>query len=75
LQAKLRGHYRYYGVSGNFRAIQRFYLMTERMTLKWLNRSSQRKSFNRESFRKYLKHYTLTQPRIVYNLYTLSPVV
>jgi len=75
LQAKLRGHYQYYGVSGNMRSIQRFYLLTERMTLKWLNRRSQRKSFNRESFCKYLKHYPLPQPRILYNLYTLSPVV
>jgi RNA-directed DNA polymerase len=75
LQAKLRGHYQYYGVSGNMRSLYRFHLLTERMTFKWLNRRSQRKSFNWESFRKYLKHYPLPQPRIVHNLYTLSPVV
>jgi group II intron reverse transcriptase/maturase len=75
LQAKLRGHYQYYGVSGNMRLIQRFYSLTERMTLKWLNRRSQRKSFSWASFREYLKHYPLPQPRIVHNLYTLSPVV
>ncbi len=75
LQAKLRGHYQYYGVSGNMRSLKRFYLLALRMTLKWLNRRSQRKSFNRGSFRVYLKHYPLPQPRIVHNLYTLSPVV
>ena len=75
LQAKLRGHYQYYGVSGNMRLLKRFYLLALRMTLKWLNRRSQRKSFNRGSFRAYLKHYPLPQPRIVHNLYTLSPVV
>jgi len=64
LQAKLRGHYQYYGVS-----------LTERMTLKWLNRRSQRKSFNWKGFYKYLEHYPLPEPRIVHNLYTLSPVV
>jgi len=75
LQAKLRGHYQYYGVSGNMWSLKRFYLLTLRMTLKWLNRRSQRKSFNWESFREYLKHYPLPKPRIVHNLYTLSPVV
>jgi RNA-directed DNA polymerase len=75
LQAKLRGHYQYYGVSGNMRSLRRFYLLTLRMALKWLNRRSQRKSFNRESFKKYLEHYRLPEPRIVHNLYTLSPVL
>lgn len=75
LQAKLRGHYQYYGVSGNMRSLRRFYRQTLRMTLKWLNRRSQRKSFNRASFAKYLKHYRLPEPRIVHNLYTLSPVL
>ncbi len=75
LQAKLRGHYQYYGVSGNMRSLQRFYTLTLRMTLKWLNRRSQRKSFNWKSFEKYLEHYPLPRPKIVHNLYTLSPVV
>jgi len=75
LRAKLSGHYQYYGVSGNMPAIRRFYSLTLRMTLKWLNRRSQRKSFNWKEFGKYLDHYPLPRPRIVYNLYTLSPVV
>ena len=75
LRAKLRGHYQYYGVSGNMRSLQRYYRVTLRMTVKWLNRRSQRKSFNRASFEKYLEHYPLPEPRIVHNLYTLSPVL
>jgi len=75
LQAKLRGHYQYYGVSGNMRSLRRFCSLTLRMTLKWLNRRSQRKSFNRAGFEKYLEHYPLPEPRIVHNLYTLSPVL
>jgi group II intron reverse transcriptase/maturase len=74
LRAKLRGHYQYYGVSGNMRGITRFYRHTLRQTLKWLNRRSQRKSFSWEGFLAYLGHYPLPTPRIVYNLYTLSPV-
>ncbi len=75
LKAKLRDHYQYYGVSGNTRSIRCFYLQTLRMTFKWLNRRSQRNSFNWDQFAKYLQHYPLPKPRIVHNLYTLSPVV
>jgi len=75
LQAKLRGHYQYYGVSGNMQALRRFYSLTLRMTVKWLNRRSQRKSYSWKGFYKYLDHYPLPEPKIVHNLYTLSPVV
>ena len=74
LVAKLRGHYQYYGVSGNMPSIQRFYGIAIRLALKWLNRRSQRNSFNWEGFRAYLEHYPLPKPRIVHNLYTLWPV-
>jgi len=72
LQAKLRGHYQYYGISGNSRAIERYHYMTKRLVYKWLNRRSQKASFNWEGFAKYLKRYPLPEPRIVHHLYTLS---
>ena len=74
LAAKLRGHYHYYGVSGNMRSLNRFYHMTVRLTRKWLNRRSQRKRFYWKGFISYLKHYPLPRPRIAHNFYTLSPV-
>jgi len=74
LEAKLRGHYQYYSVSGNMRAISRFHSLTLRMTLKWLNRRSQRKSFSWKRFNEYLKHYPLPRPKLMHNFYTLSPV-
>ena len=74
LAAKLRGHYQYYGVSGNMRSLRRYYAATLRLALKWLNRRSQRKAFSWKSFLEYLKHYPLPEPRITCNLYTLSPV-
>lgn len=74
LAAKLRGHYQYYGVSGNMRSLNRFYHKTVRLTRKWLNRRSQRKRFYWKGFIEYLKHYPLPRPRIVHNFYTLSPV-
>jgi RNA-directed DNA polymerase len=74
LAAKLRGHYQYYGVSGNMPSLRRYYSLALRLALKWLNRRSQRKSFNWKRFGAYLKHYPLPEPRITHNLYTLSPV-
>jgi len=75
LQAKLRGHYQYYGVCGNMRSIGRFYARTVCMAFKWLNRRSQRKSFSWEGFATYLKRYPLPKPKIVHNPYTPSPVM
>ena len=74
LKAKLTGHYQYYGISGNMRLLSRFYWLTVRLAMKWLNRRSQKHSFSWEGFEAYLKHYPLPKPRIVHNLYTLSPV-
>lgn len=71
LGAKLRGHFQYYGVSGNYRGIKRFYFLTIRMVFKWLNRRSQKKSYNWERFAKYLTRYPLPKPKIYHNFYTL----
>jgi len=72
LQAKLRGHYQYYGISGNQRAIERFNHVARRLIFKWINRRSQKTSFSWAGFVAYLEHYPLPAPRIVHNLYTLS---
>ena len=74
LQAKLRGHYQYYGISGNGRSLNRYCDATEHIVFKWVNRRSQKVSFTWPEFRRYLNLYPLPQPRIHYNLYTLSPV-
>jgi group II intron reverse transcriptase/maturase len=71
LAAKLRGHFHYYGVSGNYRGISRFHRLTVRLVFKWLNRRSQKKSFNWEHFSEYLIRHPLPTPKIHHNLYTL----
>lgn len=65
----LIGHYRYYGVSDNFRHINHFYEEVKRVVFKWLNRRSQRKSFCWDSFHQYLKTHPMPKPRIYVNLY------
>ncbi len=73
LVVKLVGHYRYYGVSGNYESIRRFYFRTLNLVFKWINRRSQKKSYTRAGFRQYLECYPLPKPKIYRNLYTLSP--
>ncbi|MDQ7060791.1 MAG: group II intron reverse transcriptase/maturase [Sulfurimonas sp.] len=72
LQAKLRGHFQYYGVSGNFPSIKRYYSLALKMVHKWLNRRSQKKSMSWSKLYNYLTLYPLPQPSIKHNFYTLS---
>jgi group II intron reverse transcriptase/maturase len=67
--SKIRGHYQYYGVSENMRSISLFYHRVVRMIYKWLNRRSQKKSFNWSQFNEYLKHYPIPRPYIVHSFY------
>lgn len=69
LALKLQSHYNYYGVSGNFGSIKRFYGKTLKLTFKWLNRRSQKKTWNMDSFRKYLETYPLPKPKVTYAIY------
>jgi len=69
LEAKMRGHFQYYGVSENYASIMRFYKLTIRMVRKWLNRRSQKRKMSWAKFTKYLEHYPLPKPRIVHNFY------
>ena len=69
LSLKLQGHYNYYGLSGNFDMIQRYYRQVERWTFKWTNRRSQKKSWNWENFREYLNQHPLPQPKLTYAIY------
>ena len=64
LNAKLRGYYNYYGVIGNYRRLNEFFTHAMRTLYKWLNRRSQRKSFNYTGFSALLKYYRIERPRI-----------
>lgn len=69
LTKKLQGHYQYYGVSGNFADIKTYYHHTRQMAYKWLNRRSQKKSWNWKQFDDYTKRYPLPQPKLTYAFY------
>jgi RNA-directed DNA polymerase len=71
---KLRGHYQYYGVTGNYRGIKEYYYNVIKMIFKWLNRRSQKKSFTLVNYLKYLETHKLPKPKICHNLFELSLV-
>ena len=73
LAAKLRGHYQYYGVSGNSTSIKKFYYQTIKLVYKWLSRRSQRSRMDWKKFNQYLLIYPLPKPRIKHNFYTGYP--
>lgn len=46
LRLKLIGHYNYYGISGNIVGIRKFYKKSISLAYKWINRRSQKRSYN-----------------------------
>ena len=69
LNLKLRGHYGYYGITGNFRALAQMIEGTRRHWQKWLNRRSQRAHMPWERFQKLLERHPLAKPRVVHSVY------
>lgn len=65
LGQKLRGHFQYYGITGNFKAIARFCHEVKEVWRKWLDRRSQHASMPWERMHKLLERYPLPKPRIL----------
>lgn len=66
LNAKLKGYFNYYGVHGNIRSLEYFYYQVIRQIWKYLNRRSQRKSYNWDGFRQLLTQFGVEKPHIVH---------
>jgi RNA-directed DNA polymerase len=65
LNARLRGHYNYYGVRGNTRALYRFFNWAMDCAFTWLNRrGGKRKSFTWEQFTQVLDRVKIARPSI-----------
>ena len=70
--AILRGHYNYYGVSGNFTSLNAFYRHMRYLVHKMLNRRSQRKSVTYEKFDR-IWQYHVPAPLIKVDICHWSP--
>jgi group II intron reverse transcriptase/maturase len=68
-RAKLRGHIQYYGVSFNIANVKMFLHQATRILFKWLNRRSQRRSFNWEKFRRFTELFPLPKAKICHALF------
>jgi RNA-directed DNA polymerase len=64
LKRKLLGHFGYFGITGNSRALHTFYYRVICVWRKWLSRRSQRAYLPWASMTRLLEHYPLPQPRI-----------
>jgi RNA-directed DNA polymerase len=62
VSAKLRGHYNYFGYHGNRGKLMLFYNSVIGALFKWLNRRSQKKSFNWGEFKRLLSREPLPLP-------------
>ncbi len=67
LVRKLRGHYGYYGITGNRYALSRFLFEVERIWRKWLSTRSWRARRNWDWFRGLLRRHPLPTPIVVHS--------
>lgn len=64
LNSKLRGYYNYYGLIGNYESLKEYFYHVKRILFKWLNRRSERRSYNWHGFNELMNHFGLLKPRI-----------
>lgn len=69
LALRLRGHDAYYGITGNFKALQAFRWQVNRIWRFWLSRRSQRGRLSWERFAALLKRFPLPRARVVHSIY------
>jgi len=69
LHRRLRGHFNYFGVSGNYNSMMRLVEDTKRSWYKWLRRRSQRTRLHWESFSDMLRWWPLPRPRITVRIW------
>lgn len=68
-RSKLKGHLQYYGVSTNLVNVKKFVSKAVRIFFKWINRRSQRRSFNWNKFNKFLKLHPLPIIKMYHSLF------
>jgi|SRR5665213_192520 len=69
LSQKLRGHYGYFGITGNGNALGRFLYEVTQVWHRWLDRRSQRAKMSWPRFENLLERYPLPPPVVVHSIY------
>jgi group II intron reverse transcriptase/maturase len=73
LSQKIRGHYAYYGITGNARYLGKFLYAVQGIWRKWLMRRSHGQYIPLQRFREMLQRYPLPTVKVVHSLCTASP--
>lgn len=74
IAAILRGHCNYYGVSGNFHAIQSFWKYLKYSTYRVLNRRHQKRSMKYDRFLRIWNHY-VKEPHLTTDIWGWQPKI
>jgi group II intron reverse transcriptase/maturase len=69
LSQKLRGHFAYYGITGNSKSLSWFRHEVVRCWRKWLNRRNRERSLDWDLFTRLLERYPLPPARVVHSVY------
>jgi len=72
LGRKLRGHYAYFGLTGNYRSLEQYYRGTYRQWRKWLDRRSQKRRMKWDRFNRLLARHPLPSPKVVHSIYRVT---
>jgi RNA-directed DNA polymerase len=70
LSAKLKGHYAYYGITGNIRHVQRYRQQVTKLWRKWLERRTRSKRLTWARFNAFLARHPLPPARIIHRYAT-----
>ena len=66
LNAKLRGHYQYYGRPTNSRSLEKFVFTVRRIWRRWLARRTRGRCLSWSRFNRISARYSLLRPRITH---------
>ena len=66
LSAKLRGHYAYYGITGNIRQLDRYRQQVTKTWRKWLERRTRAQRLTWARFNAFLAPHPLPRARIIH---------
>lgn len=73
LGRKLKGHFGYYGLTGNFESLRRFRGETIKIWRKWLARRGDPKGMSWERMHKLLEFIYLPEARVAHSIYAAKP--
>jgi len=70
---KLQGHVVYFGVTNNSKAVDIFLHQARRIFFSWMNRRSQKRSFNWDQFASFERQYPMPRTKIYHQVYRSIP--